>query len=447
MATPFFFLPMYAICWLRRDLRLHDQAALFAALQSGLPVLPLFIFDSDILEQLPQTDARVDFIHTQLSALDAQLRPMGCQLLVAQGRPLAVWAELLEALPVSAVYFNRDYEPYARQRDRLLHELLMTRGVSLHTYGDQTVFGPQEVLKADGTPYTVFTPYARRWKALLSERPGVLAEYATEPHFRGFARDLPLPLAERYALPPLGALGFRSSGRHFPAAQVSESLLRQYAQQRDFPSVAGTSRLSVHLRFGTLSIRALARQGMACSETWLNELIWREFYMSILYHFPRVVHENFNRKFDRMPWRQDQADFEAWCLGQTGFPLVDAGMRELNTTGFMHNRVRMLTASFLTKHLLLDWRWGEAYFAQKLLDYDLSANNGGWQWSAGTGTDAQPYFRVFNPITQAQKFDPEGHYIRHWVPEYGTPDYAPPIVSHEEGRARALAAWEVVRGA
>ncbi|MCU0450387.1 MAG: DNA photolyase family protein [Bernardetiaceae bacterium] len=429
-----------ALFWHRRDLRLHDNTGLYHALRSGLPVLPLFIFDREILDKLSDpADARVEFLHQQITRLHTELAGLGSTLLVKHGSPEQVWPQLLQELEVAAVYANHDYEPYARERDNLIFSFLNTENIPFHTFKDQCVFEKAEVVKDDGKPYTVFTPYSRRWKLRLQQAggPGRFPSETLGQHF------LPTPPSP---LPTLAQMGFTPTGRAFPAPVVADDLLRQYGAKRDQPALPGTSRLSVHLRFGTVSIRELVSRGLALSEPWLNELIWRDFYMMILWHFPHVAQRAFKPAYDGIAWRNQPQEFAAWCEGRTGYPIVDAGMRELNTTGFMHNRVRMIVASFLTKHLLIDWRWGEAYFAQKLLDFDLAANNGGWQWAAGSGCDAAPYFRVFNPTLQAQKFDPELRYVRRWVPEFSSLSYPRPLVPHELARERALATYKAGLG-
>jgi deoxyribodipyrimidine photo-lyase len=423
-----------AIFWHRRDLRLEDNAGLFYALQSGLPVLPLFIFDRHILDALDNRhDKRVLFIHQHVMRLSEQLLHLGSTMLVRYGKPEEVWQEILQEYDVKAVFTNRDYEPYAKERDNKIMRLLSAAGISFHAYKDQCIFDRDEVVKDDGKPYTVFTPYSRKWKKLLTD--AHTASYDTTSLFHRFLKTTPLPV------PALADMGFLPTDTVFPPMDVPDTVLQQYGTKRDFPALPGTSRLSVHLRFGTVSIRALARRGLALSDPWLNELIWRDFYMMILDHFPHVVTHAFRPAYDHIQWRNNEKEFEAWCNGKTGYPIVDAGMRELNETGFMHNRVRMITASFLTKHLLIDWRWGEAYFAKQLLDFDLSANNGGWQWAAGSGCDAAPYFRVFNPTLQTQKFDPELRYVRRWVPEFSSMSYKP-IVEHEFARKRALETYK-----
>lgn len=425
MATPI------SLFWFRRDLRLHDNAGLFAALQSGTPVQPIFIFDTEILDELvDRTDARVQFIHQSLQQIQEVLTELGATLDVRIGKPIEVFGQLLKDYSIKTVYTNEDYEPYARKRDESIGQFLQAKGIEFHSFKDQVVFAKEEVLKDDGKPYTVFTPYSRKWRARLQIDP--IQKHASEKHLDRFHRTSIRPL------PTLEQIGFEKSTIEFPSNAWDPALIKRYAQQRDLPGVAGTSRLGVHLRFGTISVRELASQTASWSDSFVNELIWRDFYHMILWHFPKVVHQSFKPEYDTIAWRNKEADFEAWCAGQTGYPIVDAGMRELNTTGYMHNRVRMIVASFLTKHLLIDWRWGEAYFAQKLLDFDLAANNGGWQWAAGSGCDAAPYFRVFNPYLQTQKFDPELKYIRKWVPEFEEFNYPKPIVVHEEARKRCL---------
>jgi len=419
--------PETALFWFRRDLRLADNAGLYHALRSGMPVLPLFIFDTVILEQLGDPrDRRVDFIHQTLQQLREELEKAGGSLLVLHGDP----QKLFKKLQPGAVYTNHDYEPYARERDSQIRKMMESRGVAFHTFKDQVIFEKDEVIKDNGEPYTVFTPYSRKWKAAL--KPFYYQRYPAERYLKHLKRIGSLPM------PSLREIGFSSSGASFPPRVIRQSVISQYHHTRDFPAVAGTTQLSVHLRFGTVSIRKLVQVAVKKNDTWLNELIWRDFYHMILWHFPHVASGAFKSAYDHITWRNNEAEFKAWCEGRTGYPIVDAGMRELNKTGFMHNRVRMIVASFLTKHLLIDWRWGEAYFAEKLLDFDLAANNGGWQWAAGSGCDAAPYFRVFNPTLQTQKFDPDEKYIRTWVPEAGTPQYPAPIVDHAQARERAL---------
>lgn len=426
--------PVVNIFWFRRDLRLNDNAGLYHALKDKNPVLPLFIFDKNILDALEDRgDGRVEFIHTQLQSLHKQLSCIGSTLDVRYGFPAGIYRQLLQEYSIGKVFANHDYEPYAKLRDGEIKTLLDSHGVSFHTYKDQVILEKDEVLKADGKPYTVFTPYSAKWKTMVNDF--YLKPYPNKKYFDKFYKQ------DALIIPSLSDMNFKSSGIHFPSSDWDVSLIKVYDQQRDFPSVNGTSKLSVHLRFGTISIRKLVREAEALNGAYLNELIWREFYQMILWHFPHVPDHSFRREYDKIPWRNNEKEFGAWCNGLTGYPIVDAGMRELNTTGYMHNRVRMIVASFLTKHLLIDWRWGEAYFAKKLLDFDLAANNGGWQWAAGCGCDAAPYFRIFNPYLQTKKFDPDLKYIRKWVPEFEEMTYPQPIIEHEFARKRCLEAY------
>lgn len=425
-----------SIFWFRRDLRINDNAGLYHALKNSERVLPIFIFDTNILHALEDPfDRRVDFIQQALQSLHLEFNKHGGSLRVLQGTPLESFKQLLHEFSVTAVYTNHDYEPYAKQRDNEIADLLRENGVAFHTFKDQCIFEKNEVLKDDGSPYTVFTPYANKWKKTL--KPFYFKAYPTKNYLH---RVYPY---NSDGVPSVEELGFRKTDLLLPKRiQVDDDVLRLYKQQRDFPAVHGTSRLSMHLRFGTVSIRALVAKAIPLSEAWLNELIWRDFYMMILWHFPHVVGNAFKKEYDRIEWRNNEFDFERWCSGQTGFPIVDAGMRELNQTGFMHNRVRMIVSSFLIKDLLIDWRWGEAYFAKKLNDFDLSANNGGWQWAASSGCDAAPYFRVFNPYEQQKKFDPDLRYVKKWVPEYGSEHYPKPMVDHAQARLRVLAVYK-----
>ena len=425
-------MPPVNIFWFRRDLRLHDNAALYHALKAGIPVVPIFIFDRNILDELEdRSDRRVEFIHAALEEIQHSLLEMGASLEVFYGRPVKIFTQLAIKYKIEHVFANHDYEPYARERDLQVSTLLEDHGATLQTYKDHVLLEKGEVLKDNGEPYTVFTPYSRKWKVILTD--DHLRSYPTEKFFNNFHRQ------PSVSIPSLDAMGFKAVDHPFPSKQLDEELLTKYKEQRDIPSIAGTSKMGVHLRFGTVSIRDIARLARALSETYLNELIWRDFYQMILWHFPRVgMGQAFKPVYDGIEWRRDNGEFERWCAGQTGYPIVDAGMREMNATGFMHNRVRMVVASFLSKHLLLDWRLGEAYFAQKLLDFDLAANNGGWQWAAGSGCDAAPYFRIFNPALQTKKFDPELKYIRRWVPEFQEFSYPKPLVEHEVARKRCL---------
>lgn len=423
-----------SIFWFRRDLRLEDNHGLFQALSGKWPVLPIFIFDPNILSKLnSKQDARVEFILMALQELQNKLLAKGSSLKVMHATPSDAFEQLAEQYEIQSIYTNHDYEKYAAVRDGFIQSWAIAKGIEFLTFKDQVIFEKDEVLSGQNTAYTVFTPYSRKWKEKLAQHP--IQVYPSE--------EIQNYLTITAELPSLSDLGFTKSGLVFPEKKVSTQLIQAYQADRDFPAKGATSRLSVHLRFGTLSVRSLVKQAIGISETWLNELIWRDFYFNILANFPHVSDGHaFRKEYDRMEWRNNEAEFEAWCMGQTGYPIVDAGMRELNATGFMHNRVRMIVASFLVKHLLIDWRWGESYFAEKLMDFDFSANNGGWQWAAGCGCDAAPYFRVFNPTLQTQKFDKDLAYIRKWVPEFQELSYPQPIVNHEQARVRVLAAYK-----
>lgn len=429
-----------AIFWFRRDLRLYDNAGLYRALKENDSVLPIFIFDDRILQQLNNPyDKRIAFIHHHLELLNQQLEKLGSRLLIKKGTPLEIFRNLLLEYNVHAVYLNHDYESYAMERDSAVKELLATFNISFLTFKDQVIFEKDEVLSGSGKPYTVYTPYAKKWKSKLHIFSS--KSYSNEKYFSNFFKTSFLKI------PDLSDIGFKNSEISFTVPKIDLDILRNYKNDRDYPAINGTTHAGIHLRFGTLSIRECVRIASEQSETWLNELIWREFFMMILHHFPYVETRSFRKEYDAIRWRNNEREFEAWCQGKTGYPLVDAGMHELNATGFMHNRVRMVTASFLTKHLLIDWRWGEAYFAQKLLDFELSSNNGNWQWAAGCGCDAAPYFRIFNPTAQQEKFDPKGEYVRKWVPELNTPSYSSPIVEHAYARVRALNTYKEALGA
>lgn len=421
------------VMWFRRDLRLTDNAALYYALRTGLPVVPIFIFDKNILDKLEdKSDRRVSFIHEALHEMQTLLASLGSSLEVYYGSPLEIYKQLVNKYIIQNVFTNHDYEPYALERDEAIFLFLKEHGVGFNTYKDQVIFEKDEVVKDDGKPYTVFTPYSRKWKARLNDF--YLKAYPTEKYFSNFFKQ---PVQ---SIPTLAAIGFNETSKVFPSKQLEEQVIRQYGKNRDFPYLPnGTSKMGVHLRFGTVSIRFLAKRALALNEVYLNELIWRDFYHTILWHFPHVGKgASFKPAYDNIVWRNNESEFQHWCNGTTGYPIVDAGMRELNATGYMHNRVRMIVASFLTKHLLIDWRWGEAYFAQKLLDFDLAANNGGWQWASSSGCDAAPYFRVFNPRLQTEKFDKDLTYIRKWIPELNEFTYPKPIVEHELARKRVL---------
>jgi deoxyribodipyrimidine photo-lyase len=401
-------------------------------LKSSASVQPIFIFDRNILDLLPKNDQRVLFIYQHVQKLKEAYRKLGSDLWVFYGSPFEILPKLTEEKGFDSVYTNRDYEPYALERDKTMFDLLKNKNVEFHGAKDHVIFEKNEVLKDDGKPYTVFTPYSRKWKAKMNDY--FLSSYSVENYLGNLNKR-----NEEVKFPSLLEMGFNDEQLFpFPKDVASNELIKNYDLRRNFPAVEGTSRLSVHLRFGTISIRELARQALHLNETFLNELIWRDFYQMIIYHFPHSAKDSFKLAYDKIQWEKNEAHFQAWCEGKTGYPLVDAGMRELNQTGFMHNRVRMVVASFLTKHLLLDWRWGEAYFAEKLMDFELASNVGGWQWAAGCGCDAAPYIRVFNPAAQQEKFDKKMEYIKKWVPEFGTSTYPEPIIDHKFARERVL---------
>lgn len=418
--------------WFRRDLRLEDNHGLYEALKSRTPVIPLFVFDKDILDKLEEKeDKRVQFLHDEIGKIKKELRGFGSDIIVRYGEPLDVWKNLFEEYDIEGIYLNRDYEPYARERDTKIASLAKEKGAGFFDFKDQVIFDCDEILKDDGDPYVVYTPFSRKW--LDNYENSMSDPYPSSEYFDSFKEF------KADDIPSLNSMGFKKVDFEVPDRKVEASLLNDYSDKRDLPAEKATSRLSVHLRFGTVSIRHLTKKArIHHSDSWLNELIWRNFYQVIIWHFPDRIENAFKKKYDKIKWRNNEKEFDAWCQGKTGYPIVDAGMRQLNEIGFMHNRVRMITASFLTKHLLIDWRWGEAYFAKKLLDFELGSNNGGWQWAAGSGCDAAPYFRVFNPYLQTKKFDPEKKYIKEWVPEYGTDKYPEPIVEHKSARKRAL---------
>ncbi len=421
-----------SVFWFRRDLRLEDNHGLFQAMQSGFPVVPIFIFDKAILDKLPNsTDRRVEFIHQSLIAIHDKLVSIGSSLEVFYGLPYEVFNQLSERYIIKNVFTNHDYEPYAQIRDASIKDLLNAKQASFYTFKDQVIFEKSEVMKDDGLPYTVFTPYSKKWKQRLQVTG--IEFFASENHLDKLYKQSPKPI------PTLVSMGLQPARIDFPSAIFQEDIIKEYTENRNFPWKLGTTRLGVHLRFGTISVRSLAKVAVDLCETFLNELIWRDFYQMILWNFPEVGKgKAFKPAYERIQWKNDVVDFERWCNGITGYPIVDAGMRELNATGFMHNRVRMIVASFLCKHLLIDWRWGETYFAEKLLDFDLASNNGGWQWAAGSGCDAAPYFRIFSPKLQTEKFDKSLSYIKKWVPEFQEFTYPAPIVDHDFARKRCL---------
>jgi deoxyribodipyrimidine photo-lyase len=420
--------------WFRRDLRLEDNAGLYAALNESFPVLPIFIYDTSILGKLPKIDARLDFIHSSIALLQKQLELKGKSMVTVKGEPLEVMGQLIESYAVQKVITNRDYEPYARERDSNMASFLESKGIAFETHKDHVMFEKSEVTKDDGLPYKVYTPYSRKWMAAL-DKEGITA-YPSENH-------LDKLLNHHQKLLSHEDLGFEKSDVKAPQYNISTDLIEQYEARRNFPAVAGTSKLGVHLRFGTVSIRHMVSKARSTGNNiFLKELVWREFFQQILWHFPHTQTACFKPQYERIEWRNNENEFEHWCNGTTGYPFVDAGMRELNATGFMHNRVRMLVGSFLCKHLLIDWRWGESYFAEKLMDYEMASNVGNWQWVAGCGVDAAPYFRIFNPTDQIKKFDKAHQYIQKWVPEFQELTYAQPIVEHKMARERCLEVYK-----
>lgn len=425
------------IFWFRRDLRLYDNAGLYHALRSGSPILPIFIFDTNILDKLEEKkDKRVEFIRDTLVDIQKELKENKSGLLVFYGTPEESFEHLLGEYDIDIVFTNHDYEPYAIERDNAIKKLLQKKNIQFKTYKDQVIFEKDELVKDDGKPYTVYTPFSKKWKDTLTDF--YMKPYPSEKYFRNFLRH------SSTSIRSLSSMGFEENIQEIPSDNPSDERIENYSKTRNFPALEkGTSRLGIHLRFGTVSIREEVAKAKKLNATFLNELIWREFYMSILWHFPHVGHHKaFKPAYDNIKWRNNEADFEKWCQGQTGYPIVDAGMRQLNETGYMHNRVRMITGSFLCKDLLIDWRWGEAYFTQKLLDYDLAANNGGWQWVSGSGCDGAPYFRIFNPELQTKKFDKDLNYIKRWVPEFQEVAYTKPMVDHKEARERCLAEYK-----
>ncbi len=421
------------IFWFRRDLRLEDNAGLYQALASEYPILPIFIFDTNILKRFEdKKDRRVDYIHQALSQINTELKSSNARLNTFYGNPMDIFKTLLEEFDIKAVFCNRDYEPQAIKRDTEVYLFFSEQNISFRAFKDQVIFDKNEVLKNDGLPYTVYTPYSKKWKERL-----------TDEHYKSYKTDFSNFLKQDFKdIHSLKEIGFEKTDMIFQAPKLDVSIIKKYDKYRDFPAMQRTTQLGIALRFGTISIRKCVVFALEHNQTWLNELIWREFFMQILYHFPKVENQSFKAKYDAIQWRNNEQEFVLWCEGKTGYPIVDAGMRQLNETGYMHNRVRMITASFLCKHLLIDWRWGEAYFAQKLNDYDLSANNGNWQWASGSGCDAAPYFRVFNPTIQTEKFDKNLEYIKKWVSEFGTDKYPKPIIEHCFARERVLQVYK-----
>lgn len=418
------------VFWFRRDLRLDDNIGLYHALKSDEEVLPIFIFDKNILSQLPKDDARVTFIHQRLENIQNELKKIGKSLAIFYGTPQDVFQKLIAENSIQKIYTNHDYEPYARKRDLELNTLFKEQNISFYTCKDQVIFEKNEVQKDDGSPYVVYTPYSKKWKEKLKTIR--LDSCKSEEYLTNIT-------SHQYPFLTLEDIGLAKSNITVPQFNITDDLIDNYQQTRNFPALDKTSHLGIYLRFGAVSVRKIVSKALESkNETFLNELIWREFFMMILWHFPHTTTKSFKEKYDAIKWDNNETLFKKWCEGKTGYPFVDAGMRELNATGHMHNRVRMIVASFLCKHLLIDWRWGETYFATKLLDYEQSSNVGNWQWAAGSGVDAAPYFRIFNPTEQIKKFDADGKYIKKWIPEYGTSSYPEPIVDHKEARENCL---------
>ena len=428
------------IFWFRRDLRLDDNSGLFEALKSDNAVLPIFIFDKDILDKLPKEDARVSFIFETLQNINRILKDKhNSSLALFYGTPKTVFKQLIKDYQIETVFTNHDYEPYATARDKNIETVLKTNSIGFKTYKDQVIFEKDEVVKKDGLPYKVYTPYMRLWKATFKTIDFKI--YQSENELDNLVKDTNLSDTT------LEAMGFIKAEQKIEPHTVTPKLIQDYEATRNFPAQDSTSKLGPHLRFGTVSVRKMVKKAIAeQNEIFWQELIWREFFTQILWHFPHTHKDAFKPKYDRIEWRNNEIEFKAWCEGKTGYPLVDAGMRQLNKTGFMHNRVRMLVGSFLCKHLLIDWRWGEAYFAEKLHDYDMSSNIGNWQWVAGSGVDAAPYFRIFNPTTQIDKFDKKHNYLKQWVPDYQEFTYPKPIVDHKEARERCLRVYKEAVG-
>ena len=425
-----------SVFWFRRDLRLEDNAALWKALKSDTPVLPIFIFDKDILSKLEDSkDPRVSFLHRTIEALDQQLKELGSNLKVFYSHPEVVMKELSITYDVKQVFFNRDYEPYALQRDLRVTSFWKSQGIKVIGAKDHVIFEKNEVVKGDGTPYLVYSPYAKAWRKLFTNNHS--QPYPNHTYFENFFKWTSVEYIT------LRDMGFSPTQIELPQPEMHPDIISTYDETRNFPgNKRSTTRIGLHLRFGTVSIRQVARDAQVLNDTFLSELIWRDFFQMALYFFPESREKSIKPKYDAIPWVNNEVHFDAWCKGKTGYPMVDAGMRELNATGYMHNRVRMVVASFLTKHLLIDWRWGEAYFAEKLLDFDLASNIGGWQWASGSGLDAAPYFRVFNPTTQLEKFDKQHVYVNRWIPELETDYYPDPIVDHKWARERCLSTYK-----
>ncbi len=424
-----------SIFWYRRDLRLHDNVGLYHALKSGEEILPIFIFDPTILNKLPEDDARLSFIHSELNKMNEHLTTFKTGISMYHDTPVEVFKALIKKYQIINVYTNHDYEPYATERDQEIKKLLTSNNIQFFSYKDQVIFERNEITKNDGNPYVVYTPYSKKWLEAYQNKKREL--YSSEDLLDRFTNEIEVQHLN------IEDIGFIKTTTPIKNYIFNARIINEYEETRNFPALDNTSKLGPHLRFGTVSVRQMvSRANEQENPTFLKELIWREFFMQILWHFPQTHKDSFKSKYDRILWRNNEEDFKKWCEGNTGYPMVDAGMRQLNKTGFMHNRVRMLVGSFLCKHLLIDWRWGEAYFAEKLHDYEMASNVGNWQWVAGTGVDAAPYFRIFNPTSQIQKFDKDMNYIKKWVPDFQEITYPAPMVEHKFARERCLKTYK-----
>jgi len=418
------------IHWFRRDLRIKDNTALFHALSQNNNVQCIFIFDENIINELPKNDHRISFIYDTLVNINYELNKYGTSIKIFKGDPIDVFKKIILDNEINSIYFNKDYEPYTINRDNSIEKLLSKQNIKVKSYKDHVIFEEKEITKDDNKPYTIYTPYSKKWLKKIHETK--ITEYNIIPFLNNFKKNKNLNIKSREEL------DFIKSDTLVYDFNSTDEIILSYEKTRNYPFIEGTSKVGPYLRFGLISIRTLVLKSINKDITYLKELIWRDFFSQILFNFPNVINSSFKNKYDNIKWENNEHFLNKWKNGETGYPIVDAGMRELNNTGFMHNRVRMITASFLCKHLLIDWRFGEAYFAEKLFDYELSSNNGNWQWAAGCGCDAAPYFRVFNPYTQQEKFDKGFNYIKKWVPEYNSNKYAKPLVNHKEARIKAI---------
>ena len=426
-----------SIFWFRRDLRIDDNPGLYEALANSKNVIPIFIFDTNIIDNLPSDDNRIKFIWHSLSLLNERLKELGSTLNIFKGNPLEVFKKIILKYRLISVYVNRDYEKYSIKRDKEINTFLNENKIAFNASKDHVFFEPNEILKSDGTPYTVFTPYSKKWfEKFYSEK---LPQYQIKNLVDNFFKTDYKPIIS------LSEIGFSNDEIKFEKFNLGDELIKNYTSKRDFPYLNSTSKIGPYLRFGLISVREVGKKTIEkkFDQSFLRQLIWRDFYIQIFFHFPDSENENFKPAYDKIIWLNEEEKFEKWCAGETGYPIVDAGMKELNATGFMHNRVRMIAASFLCKHLLIHWKKGESYFAKKLLDYEMASNVGNWQWVAGTGVDAAPYFRLFNPEIQMKKFDPQKVYIKKWLPKYDPENYLEPIIDHNYARERCLNAYKI----